>query len=121
MGAKEFYEWFLGWYKEVCNEVNVMISVPNEIQPYIQNDVIILDLFKATSDFVITEPYLKQILDKADEFGLTIYFDPEPKYPTKNTKQIFIFWYNQFGFELTENGLFMKRVPKKNQKHEVVI
>lgn len=121
MGAKEFYEWFLGWYKEVCNEVTVMISVPNEIQPYIQNDIIFLDLFKATSDFVITEPYLKQILDKADEFGLTIYFDVEPKYNTKNTKQIFIFWYNQFGFELIENGVFMKRVPKKNQKHEIVI
>jgi hypothetical protein len=77
-----------------------------------EDNVVIIELFKPTSDFVLTNVHLTSILEKADEFGITIYIDPEPKYPTKNTKEVFIFWYKEFGFEFTPNEQFMKRFPK---------
>jgi hypothetical protein len=114
MGAKAFYEWFLGWYKPISNDVNVMISVPNEIQPYIQDDVIILDLFKGTSDSVNTLPYLKTLLQKVDEHELTVYLDPNPRGSEQKTRVSNVFKYGCHGFKLTSNKEFMVRVPKTN-------
>lgn len=114
MGAKNFYEWFLGWYKEVCNEVTVMISVPNEIQPYIMDDVIILDLFKSTSDSVDLSLYLKTLIQKVDEHGISVYLDPSPRSNDSKTKEFYISLFENHGFELTPNKEFMSRVYKKN-------
>ena len=121
MEVKLFYEWYIKWYKGILNDMTIMISLPNELQPIKEDNVVIIDLFKPTSDFVVTEPYLKEILEKADEFGITIYLDPEPKYPTKNTKKFYIFWYKEFGFEITPNQEFMKRLPKEIKEYEVII
>jgi signal recognition particle subunit SEC65 len=123
MRVKSFYKWYIDWYKTILNEMTIIISLPNELLPFKEDKVVVIELFKPTSDFVVTEPYLKAILEKADEFGITIYIDPEPRYPTKNTKEGYIFWYKEFGFEVTPNQEFMKRIPKiKNiSNYEVVI
>jgi hypothetical protein len=123
MGVKSFYKWYIDWYKTILNDMTIIISLPNELLPFKEDKVVVIELFKPTSDFVVTEPYLKAILEKADEFGITIYIDPEPRYPTKNTKEVYIFWYKEFGFEVTPNQEFMKRIPKiKNiSNYEVVI
>ena len=111
--VKFFYESYIDWYKTILSEMTIMISLPNELQPIKEDNVVILELFKPTSDFVLTTPHLESLLEKADEFGIIIYFDPEPKYPTRNPKSLYIQFYKRFGFELTENEVFMKRVPKK--------
>jgi hypothetical protein len=123
MRVTSFYKWYIDWYKTILHEMTIMISLPNELQPFKEDNVVILELFKPTSDFVVSEPYLKAILEKADEFGIIIYLDPEPRYPTKNTKQAYIFWYKEFGFELTPNQQFMKRIPKtiNTTNYEVAI
>jgi hypothetical protein len=107
-----FYKWYIDWYKTILNEMTIIISLPNELQPLKEDNVVIIEVFKPTSDFVKSEPYLNVILEKADEFGIIIYLDPEPRYPTKNTKQGYIFWYKEFGFEITTNQEFMKRLPQ---------
>ena len=116
-----FYKWYIDWYKTILDEMTIIISLPNELLPFKEDNVVIIELFKPTSDFVVSSPYLKAILEKADEFGIIIYLDPEPRYPTKNTKQGYIFWYNEFGFEVTPNQNYMKRLPKKIREYEVII
>jgi hypothetical protein len=99
-----------------------MISLPNELQPFKEENVVILEVFKPTSDFVVSEPYLKAILEKADDFGIIIYLDPEPRYHKKNTKDVCVWFYKQHGFVETPNQQFMKRTPKINTPtYEVAI
>lgn len=123
INTKLFYEWYVKWYKGILNDMTIMISLPNELQPFREKNVVILELFKPTSDFVDTEPYLKEMLEKADELGIIIYHDPEPKYNQKNTRLFYLWLYKQYGFELTQNHVFMKRLPKKTniQTNEVAI
>ena len=115
MGVTSFYKWFIDWYKNILNAMTIMISLPNELIPFkfVEDNVVILECFKPTNDFVLTEPHLEAILEKADEFGITIYIDPEPKYHTKNTKDVCVWFYKQHGFEETPNQQFMKRLPQK--------
>jgi hypothetical protein len=121
MEVKLFYNWYIDWYKTILNEMTIIISLPNELLPFKENNVVIIELFKPTSDFVLTEPHLKTILEKADEFGIIIYIDPQPKYATRNPKSLYVGFYKQFGFEITENEVFMKRLPKKIKQYEVAI
>jgi hypothetical protein len=109
MNVTLFYKLFIDWYKTILNEMTIMISLPNELQPFKEDNVVILEVFKATSDSVNSEPYLKSLLGKADELGIVIYLDKNPKY-------------KQYGFVDTPNKQFMKRIPKINiPNYEVVI
>jgi hypothetical protein len=76
---KSFFTWFHQWYKGISDKMNIMISLPNEISaiPY-QENVVILDLFEKTDQNVQAKTYLKKIIDKADEYGVTIYYDTDP-------------------------------------------
>lgn len=122
MNVRSFYKWYIDWYKNILNAMRIIISLPNELLPFKEDNVVIIELFKPTNDFVLTEPHLKAILEKADEFGITIYIDPEPKYPTRNTKSLYIWFYEQHGFVETPNQQFMKRTPKINTPtYEVAI
>ena len=112
MVVTSFYKWYVDWYKTILNKMTIMISLPNELQPFKEDNVVILEVFKATSDFVDSEPYLKVMLEKADELGIIIYHDPEPKYDKKNTRLLYLWLYEQYGFELTTNNKFLKRLPK---------
>ena len=106
-----FYQWFIDWYKTILSEVTIMISVPNEIQPYIQDDVIILDCLKGTTDSIDLSPFLKTLLQKADEHGLTIYLDPTPSGKDNNTREFYVSLYQNHGFEFGSSQQFMSRTP----------
>jgi len=122
MNVKSFYEWYINWYKNILNAMSIIISLPNELLPFKEDNVVIIELFKPTNDFVLTDLHLEYILEKADEFGITIYIDPEPKYPTKNTKDVYVWFYKEYGFVETPNQQFMKRTPKINTpNYEVAI
>jgi hypothetical protein len=114
--AGAFYHWFKEWYKPLHSKVNILISIPNEIQPYIVGDILILDLFEKIDQSIDAKIYLQQIIDKAKEFKLTIYLFPSPrhKYITseehknKINMDYVIGYFEKFGFELSENKQFMK-------------
>lgn len=120
-----FFKWYIDWYKGICDRMCIIISIPNEISglksvPYKEDNVAILDLFEKIDQSINAKPYLRQILDKADEYGITIYLFPEPRYNNikdaehkkKITRKYLIDYYKNFGFELTPDKEFMKRLPK---------
>ena len=122
---KSFYDWYVDWYKSVSDKINIIISLPNEISglksvPYKEDNVVILDLFEKTDNVIDAKPYLKKIIDKADEYGVTIYLFPEARhkyitdeaYKKKITRNYLIDYYKKFGFELTSDKEFMKRLPR---------
>ena len=109
--VKSFYQWYIDWYKGIKNDITIMISLPNELRPFAEENVVILDKFKKDNASVKAYKYMQKIVDKADEFKVTIYLEPKPIGDTK-TKWELIDYYRKFGFELTENKEFMKRLPK---------
>ncbi len=122
-GAKniEFMKWFVDWYKTINKQININFSVPNILSPFKEDNVIILDLFEKINQDIDAKPYLNKIIEKADDFGVVIYLEPTPRYKyflenaekrKKISKDYLIKYYKNFGFELTQNGQFMKRVPK---------
>lgn len=116
--VKSFYEWYVDWYKGIKNEITILISLPNELQPFKENNVVIINKFKKERDDIKAYNYLQQMLNKADEFGITIYLQPTPIGNVK-TKSELIDYYKKFGFELTPNLEFMKRLPRYKDGGEV--
>lgn len=117
----EFMKWFVDWYKTINKQININFSVPNILSPFKEDNVIILDLFEKINQDIDAKPYLNKIIEKADDFGVVIYLEPTPRYKyflenaekrKKISKDYLIKYYKNFGFELTSNGQFMKRVPK---------
>ena len=117
----EFMKWFVDWYKTINKQININFSVPNILSPFKEDNVIILDLFEKINQDIDAKPYLNKIIEKADDFGVVIYLEPTPRYKyflenaekrKKISKDYLIKYYKKFGFELTSNGQFMKRVPK---------
>jgi len=109
--VKSFYDWYTDWYKRNKNEITLMISLPNELRPFKEDNVVIFDKFEKSNKSVKAYKYLQQIIDKADEYGVTIYLEPTPIGNVK-TKSELIDYFKKFGFELTPNNKFMKRLPK---------
>jgi len=116
--VKSFYDWYTDWYKRNKNEITIMISLPNELQPYKENNVVIINEFKKERESVKAYTYLQQMLNKSDEFGITIYLEPTPIGNVK-TKSELIDYYKKFGFEVTPNKEFIKRLPKYKDGGEV--
>jgi predicted N-acetyltransferase YhbS len=123
--VESFYTWFCNWYKGVCDKIDIIISLPNEISglksiPYKEDNVVVLDMFRKIDQNIDAKPYLQTILDKADEYGITIYLLPDANYKyiddvqyrKKITTKYLIDYYRRFGFELTPDKEFMKRVYK---------
>jgi GNAT superfamily N-acetyltransferase len=108
--VKSFYKWYLEWYKGIKDEMTIMISLPNQLRPMPEKNVVIIDKFKKDKQSVKAYKYLQEIIDKADEYGITIYLEPTPLSDT-NTKFDLVKYYKKFGFELTPNKEYMKRVP----------
>jgi predicted ABC-type ATPase len=117
-----FYKWFINWYKGVKDEITMMISVPNQLRPFKEKGSVILEVFEKKNLSVDAKEYLKEILKKADEYGVTIILEPTPRYhkiKDKNhkeniTREYLINYYEKFGFESTENH--MVRYPKTEMK-----
>lgn len=115
---KSFYEWYIDWYKRIKNEITITISLPNELQPFKENNVVIINKFKKEREDIKAYNYLQQMLNKSDEFGITIYLEPTPIGNVK-TKSELIDYYKKFGFESTPNKEFMKRLPRYKDGGEV--
>jgi len=121
MGSDKFMQWYLNWYKGVSDLMNITFSLPNQLQPFKENNVVILDLFEKKNQSIDAKKYLDEIVKKADELGVVIYLEPKPRHKyffnnkakkEKITKEYLIDYYTNFGFEVTQNKEFMKRLPK---------
>ena len=105
-GNIKFMEWYVVWYKKISDKINITFSLPHKLSPFKEKNVVILDLFETTDQNIDAKPYLEKIVNKADEYGVTIYLEPMPRYKFS--------YYQKFGFELTADKNFMKRLPKSN-------
>jgi hypothetical protein len=121
VNSNKFMMWFIKWYKPISDKMNITFSYPNILAAYKEKNVIIMDLFEKIDQNVDAKQYLKDITNKADEYNVIIYLEPMPRYKyflkniekrKKISKEYLISYYKKFGFELTLNGNFMKRLPK---------
>jgi len=121
MGSKKFMQWYIDWYKGISNLMNITFSLPNQLLPFKENNVVILDLFEKKKQDIDAKKYLYEIVKKANELGVVIYLEPKPSHKyfftneakkKKITKEYLIDYYTNFGFEVTQNKKFMKRLPK---------
>jgi hypothetical protein len=117
----KFMKWYVEWLKDVKEYVNVFISIPNELSSPIQDGkgkIVILDVIEKKGD-ADAKKYMNQILEKADELGVSIYLQPIPRvynlkseeHKKKITKDYLINYYEKLGFKNMVGG-FMVREPK---------
>jgi hypothetical protein len=99
--SNSFMKWYIDWYKGISDKMFIAISLPTIVTPFKEKNVVILDVFYKKDPSIDAKPYLKKIVEKADEYGVVIYLEPKD-----NIEQ-----YQKFGFELTPNKQFMKRLP----------
>lgn len=122
---KEFFKWYLNWYKNDANKnMSIFFSLPSELTKISSNSDsdIILDVFEKNNDNVNAKKYLQNITDNADKYGVTIYLKPIPRihkiksdeHKKKITKDYLIQYYNNFGFKQDKND-FMVRQPKMSK------
>ena len=118
--SNSFMKWYIDWYKGVSNKMNIVFSLPNAIQPFKEKNAVILDLFEKKDQTINAKPYLKKIVEKANEYDVVIYLEPKPRHKyfqdnsqkkNKITREYLIDYYEKFGFQLTPNKQFMKRLP----------
>lgn len=102
--AEKFMQWYIEWYKPISDSINITFSLPNELLPFKEKNVVILDLFEKKNQNIDANKYLHEIVKKADELGVTIYLEPKPSND----------YYKNSGFNVTENKKFMKRLPQMN-------
>jgi hypothetical protein len=121
VNSNKFMMWFIEWYKPISDKMNITFSLPNIIAPFKEENVIMMDLFEKIDQNIDAKEYLKDITNKADEYDVIIYLEPMPRYKyflkniekrKKISKEYLISYYKKFGFELTPDGNFMKRLPK---------
>jgi len=119
--STKFMRWWIEWYKPIVDKFNIYISFPLDTSDFPESNVVIMDLFEKKDQEIDAKPYLNEIVEKADEYGTTIYLTPKPRYKyfpkdsekgRRVTKEYLIEYYKKFGFELTD-GDYMKRLPKK--------
>ena len=107
--SNSFMKWYIDWYKGISDKMFIAIYLPNAIQPFKEKNVVILDVFEKKDQSINSKPYLKKIVEKADEYGVVIYLKPKD-----NIEQ-----YQKFGFELTINKQFMKRIPHFSKSADI--
>jgi hypothetical protein len=122
-GNIKFMKWFVVWYKQISDTINISFSLPNALQPFKEDNVVILDLFEKIDQNIDAKKYLQQIVNKADEYDVIIYLEPKPRHKyilndvdkvNKISKEYLISYYEKFGFKLTSDKIFMKRLPKQS-------
>jgi hypothetical protein len=125
---KEFFKWYLNWYKNDANKnMSIIFSLPSELTKISSNSDsdIILDVFEKNNNNVNAKKYLQNITDNADKYGVTIYLKPIPRihkiksdeHKKKITKDYLIMYYNNFGF-VEDKHDFMVRQPKISKSFE---
>ena len=129
--VKEFFSWYKDWYKPISGEMNIMFSVPNELHleellaMMTEENVVVMELFEKIDQNIDAKPFMQQICEKADELGIIIYLEPNPRYKyfaentekrNKVSKEYLFDYYSNFGFEPTSDKRFMKRTPNMRFK-----
>jgi hypothetical protein len=125
--VRKFYDWFINWYKDgkIYEKMNIFISIPNELTKIdTKSNSVILDLFEKIDQNIDAKTYLKQITNKADEFGVTIDLEAIPRYKhitdsekkKKITKEYLQSYYSKFSFKPIK-GAWMKREPKSKYEN----
>lgn len=112
VNSNSFMKWYVQWYKGILDKMNIVFSLPSVIAPYKEENVVVLDVFEKINQNIDAKPYLKEIVEKANEYGVVIYLEPTLRY---NPFQDNIEYYKRFGFQLTPNKQFMKRLPTEEQ------
>lgn len=121
-GSVEFIKWYVDWYKNINRKMNILFSLPSVIAPFNEKNVVILDVFEKIDQNIDAKSYLNEIIEKADKYEVTIYLEPKPRHKyfqdnsqkkNKITREYLIDYYEKFGFQLTPNKKFMKRLPIK--------
>jgi GNAT superfamily N-acetyltransferase len=124
-GSLKLMKWYIDWYKGISDKMNITLSLPNVLSPFKENNVVIMDLFEKIDQTIDAKIYLQEIINKADEYKVTLYLEPIPRYKyflddaekiRRISKEYLISYYEKFGFELTNNGQFMKRNFKEKFK-----
>jgi hypothetical protein len=123
-GSKNLMKWYIDWYKNISDKMNITLSLPNLLAPFKEKNVVIMDLFEKIDQNIDAKIYLQKIINKADEYKVTIYLEPMPRYKyflkniekrKKISKEYLIEYYEKFGFKLTPNAQFMKRKFNGNE------
>jgi GNAT superfamily N-acetyltransferase len=123
-GSLNLMKWYIDWYKNISDKMNITLSLPNLLAPFIEKNVVIMDLFEKINQDIDAKTYLQEIIKKADEYKVTIYLEPMPRYKyflkniekrKKISKEYLIEYYEKFGFKLTPNAQFMKRKFNGNE------
>jgi GNAT superfamily N-acetyltransferase len=124
-GSLKLMKWYIDWYKGISDKMNITLSLPNLLSPFKENNVVIMDLFEKIDQTIDAKKYLQEIINKADEYKVTLYLEPIPRYKyflddaekiRRISKEYLISYYEKFGFELTPNRQFMKRNFKEQLK-----
>lgn len=125
-----FWSWYTSWVKGFNGKaMNIFISKPTELHglPITEDNAVVLDLFEKVDQSIDAKPYLREITTKADEYGVTIYLEPTPRYKyfienkakrEKISKEYLIGYYEKFGFVSHDNGKYMKREPKESAQFD---
>lgn len=120
----DFCAWFSKWYVDngIYKKINISFSLPS---PYMlptldlpMDKLVFLDVVDKIDQNIKVEPYLKEILDKAHEYGLTIFLDAIPRYnhildnetkKSKITSTYLIDYFSKFGFTSVRKTLMMRK------------
>jgi hypothetical protein len=120
----DFSAWFSEWYVNngIDNKINIAFSLPSPYMlPTIElpiDKVIFLDVVDKIDQNINVEPYLKEILDKSDEYGLIIFLEAIPRYnhildneskKLKITTPYLIDYFSKFGFRSVGKTLMMRK------------
>lgn len=119
----DFSAWFSKWYinNGIDKNINIAFSLPS---PYMIPDsklpiekVIFLDVIDKIDQNINAKPYLKEILDKADEYGLIIFLEAIARYnhildneskKSKITTPYLIDYFSKFGFRSVGKTLMVR-------------
>lgn len=128
---KKLINWFVGWYKDdVYKKMNIIVSIPffdynYGVDNVNKDNIVVLDIFEKKDQNIDAKKYLKEICDKADDYGVIIFLEPEPRFnyiqdneskKQKITKEYLINYYSKFDFEKIKNKEFLIRLPKNKNK-----
>lgn len=118
---RQFFEWYIEWIKKynILDNISIMFSLPTKFTSFKSDNSnhIILEIFEKKNLAVNAKPYLKKIIEAADNYNVTIFIEPIPRfkyindedYKNKITKEYLISYYESFGFSKDENGFMVKK------------
>lgn len=110
LGTVKFMEQYASWYKGITNDMNVFLSLPNELNSglfKLGNNPVYIDLFEKKNQDIDAKQYMNELLEMADANGVSLYLEPIPRYKyitddgkkEKITRQYLMKYFSDFGFK----------------------